>query len=227
MSKMAVREKQNPRNESWIFMLALILAAVIFFFGLLLGNYIAMSKLDDFKQTEERFLVDLIAQGMREEILQENICNTSVGELFEVSSTLGNMLTKLERRFGKEDEDVLAKKQIYELLEIKTLQTLEQVKQECDRDFNIVLFFYTNRKNDAKGSDGLSETQGLVLDQLVYEHNEGRGSNVFVFSFDINSRNQATKALIAKYGVSNVPSLLINEVSYGYLNKVKLDAKLA
>lgn len=213
----------KKKTDGWFFVVALILAVIIFLFGLFLGNYIAMSKLNEFKEIEERFLVDLVAFDVKETVLSEDVCKISVEELFEEKKVLGKMMTDLERRFGKENEDVMAKKEIYELIEIKTLQYLKKLKEECGGNFNIVLFFYTNKKGDLKGSVDGCEDQGKVLDQLVYDHNEkGKGNPIYVFAFDINSENLATKALIKKYKVVEVPTMVINGIRYGYLVKSKL-----
>lgn len=219
--------KKEKSNESLFLIVALIIAAIVFILGLLVGNYIAMSKLSEFKETEERFLVDLVAFEIRESVLKEDVCKLSIEELFEEKVTLGKMLSNLERRLGKENEDVVAKKEIYELIEIKTLQYLKNIKEECNQEYNIVLFFYTNKKGDPKGSVDGCEDQGKVLDQIVYEHNDqGKGKPIYVFSFDINSKNLATNALILKYNVTSVPTLIINEESYGYLVKAELEELL-
>ncbi|MCX8193851.1 MAG: hypothetical protein N3G19_00590 [Candidatus Pacearchaeota archaeon] len=215
---------KQKSNNLWLLIAALILATIIFLFGLLLGNYIAMAQLEEFKQTEERFLVDLIALEIRDSVLEQDICNLNIADLFEEKAALGKMLTELEKRLGKENEEVMAKKEIYELIEIKTLQQLEKIKQECGQEFNIVLFFYTNKKADPKGSVDGCEDQGKILDQVVYEHNEqNKGKPVYVFSFDVNSKNQATKALLLKYNITSVPTLIINAESHGYLVKAELE----
>ncbi len=219
--------QNRGQGNSWFFIVALILSIIIFFFGMLLGNYIAMTQLNEFRQTEERFLVDLVAIDTRDSILQENICSLNTTSLFEEKVALGKMLTDLERRFGKENEEVMAKKEIYELIEIKTLQYIERTKQSCGQDFNIVLFFYTNKKADPLGSVDGCEDEGKVLDQLVYDHNElGQGRAIYVFAFDVNSKNQATKALLLSHNVASVPTLIINGNSYGYLVKSELEELL-
>lgn len=220
-------EIKDKENEHKFLIVALILSITVFLLGLLLGNYLAMSKLKEFRETEEKFIIDLLALEIRDSLLQENICRLDPEELFEEKATLGKMLSELERRLGKENKDVIAKKEIYELIEIKTLQYLEQIKEECNTDHNIVLFFYTNKKGDPKGSVDGCEDQGKILDQIVYEHNvKKKGKPVHVFAFDINSKNQATRALILKYNVTSVPALVINGKKHGYLVKSELEELL-
>lgn len=218
------KEIVKKQNSSWLFIIALVLATVIFLFGMLLGNYIAMTQLNTFKQTEERFLIDLISLDIRDSVLKQDVCGLSSKDLFEEKQNLGEMLTELERRMGKENQDVLAKKEIYELIEIKTMQDLEEIKQSCNKDFNMVLFFYTNKKGDERGSADGCEDQGKILDQVVWDHNhQGQGKRVYIFAFDINSQNQATKALMLKYNVTQVPELIINGNSYGYSIKEQIE----
>lgn len=227
--KIAMRPevKEKSRGEHWFFVVALIITIIVFLLGLLVGNYIAMSKLREFKETEERFIIDLVAFDVRESVLQEDLCKLDIEELFEEKVLLGKMLSSLERRLGKEDEEVIAKKEIYELIEIKTLHYLKKIKQECKGDFNIVLFFYTNRKDDPLGSIDGCDDQGKILDQIVYEHNDkNKGKPIYIFSFDVNSKNQATRALIIKYNITAVPTLIINEETYGYLVKSEVEELL-
>lgn len=218
------REIVKKQNSSWLFIIALVLSIVIFLFGMLLGNYIAMEQLNTFKQTEERLLVDLVALEIRDSVLKEDICSLSSKDLFEEKQNLGEMLTELERRMGKENQEVLAKKEIYELIEIKTLQNLESIKKECNQNFNTVIFFYTNQKGDERGSADGCEDQGKILDQVVWDHNhQEQGKRVYIFAFDINSQNQATKALMLKYNITSVPELIINGNSYGYSIKEQIE----
>jgi len=214
-------QDKKGRTHLKLFTLALILSIFIFLFGVLLGNYIATQQLNIFKQTEEKFLVYLTALEMRDSILaEEDLCLTNINDLFEEKVKLGQMLTELERRLGKEDKQVMDKKEIYELLEIKTLQNLENIKQKCDKNFDIILFFYTNKKEDPKGSIYGGDDQGKILDQIVYDTRDSNGKEtVFVLVFDANSNNLATKALMQKYNITVVPSLVINGNRYNYTLK--------
>jgi len=218
---------EKKHNDNWIFIAALVFSAVIFLFGMLLGNYIANSKMNEFKQTEERFVVDLVALDVRESVLNESVCKLNIDDLFEEKVALGRMMTDLEGRLGKENENVVAKKEIYELIEIKTLQYLEKIKTECGENFSTVLFFYTNKKNDTLGSVDGCEDQGKILDQVVYEHEHNQtASKVYVFAFDANSKNLATESLIEKYNITSVPSIVINRQVQGYSVKSELKSFL-
>jgi hypothetical protein len=219
---------KETRQTSKLMVAALIATVALFLLGFFLGNYIASSRIEQFRQGEEKLLSSIMGLEVRDQIIgNESICNLNWDDIWGTKVSLGDTLTTLEKRLGKENPDVMLQKEMYELIEIKTLMMVQNIKDNCHEDFNIVLFFYTNKKNDLKGSAAGSEDQGLILDQIVFAHNnEGEGRKVHVFAFDINSENPATRALIAKYGITKVPTLIINGQAFSYTIKEDLEKAL-
>ena len=217
--------KEETKQTSKLLIAAIIAAVILFIFGFLLGNYIVNNRMESFKQTEETFLVHLIGLEMRDQVLNSSdICSLDSNEVWSEKVDLGNMLSSLEVRLGKENPDVLLEKEVYELIEIRTLSLVKEIKDNCHEDFSIILFFYTNKANDPKGSVGGSDDQGIILDNIVSVHNyQGQGKKVYVFAFDINSKNPATRALVSKYDVEKVPTLMINGDKYGYLVQSQIE----
>jgi hypothetical protein len=219
---------KETRQTSKLMIAALIVTIALFLLGFLLGNYVASSRIEQFRQGEEKLLSTIMGLEVREQIIgNESVCNLDWSDVWSSKVRLGDTLSALEKRMGKEDPDVMLQKEMYELIEIKTLMMVQNIKDTCHEDFNIILFFYTNKKNDPKGSAAGSEDQGLILDQIVFAHNnEGNGRKVHVFAFDVNSENPATKALIAKYGITTVPALIINGEAHSYTIKEDLEKAL-
>ncbi|MCX6742271.1 MAG: hypothetical protein NTX24_03805 [Candidatus Pacearchaeota archaeon] len=216
---------KETRQTSKLLVAALIATLALFLLGFFLGNYVASSRIEQFRQGEEKLLSSIMGLEVRDQIIgNESICNLNWDDIWGTKVSLGDTLTTLEKRMGKENPDVMLQKEMYELIEIKTLMMVQNIKDNCHEDFNIVLFFYTNKKDDPKGSAAGSEDQGLILDQIVFAHNnEGEGRKVHVFAFDVNSENPATRALIAKYEITEVPSLIINGEKYPYIVKADLE----
>lgn len=226
MKAKEIEVRKESKKSTNLIVGALIATAVIFVLGLLLGNYLATSRIEHFQEVEEMFLVQLIALEFRETFMQD-ICKLDWQDIWEQKVELGRMLTSLERRIGKDNEKLRTRKEIYELVEIKVFQILEKIKENCHENFNIILFFYTNKKNDPLGSLAASEDQGLILDQIHYYHNVlNQGRKVHTFAFDINSRNVASIALRKKYNITKVPALVINGKTYGYLTKDEIEKLL-
>ena len=86
------------------------------------------------------------------------------------------------------------------------ISAIEEINEKCSQDFNIILFFYTNRKDDPLGKWQECEDQGYVLTQLGRESN-----NTYVFSFDVNLYNPALNMLKYKYDIEKVPAIVIND----------------
>ncbi|MEM2932677.1 MAG: hypothetical protein QW622_00470, partial [Candidatus Pacearchaeota archaeon] len=107
-------------------------------------------------------------------------------------------------------------KEIYEIIEIKLILLLEEIKKKCNENFDIILFFYSNKQNAS-----LSEDQGRILDTIAYEHNEKKkGNPVYIFAFSLESENPASRFLRAKYGIKQAPSIVINDIVLeGYKEK--------
>ncbi|MEM4703235.1 MAG: hypothetical protein QXP53_02010 [Candidatus Pacearchaeota archaeon] len=217
--------KETKRSNKFL-IASSIATMIIFILGLLLGNYLATSRIERFQETEEMFLIQLLALESRDYFI-ENFCSSNWQDILDKKISLGQMLTVLEKRLGKDSPKLKNKKEIYELIEIKILELLEKTKKECHEDFNIILFFYTNKKNDPLGSVAGSEDQGLILDQVSQYHNEKKtGRKVYILVFDINSINSASIALRQKYNITKAPSLVINGKTFGYLTKDEIEELL-
>jgi hypothetical protein len=218
----------ETRQTSKVLIAALVASLALFLLGFFLGNYVASSRIEQFRQGEEKLLSNIMGLEVRDQVIgNESVCNLNWDDVWAAKVSLGDTLTALEKRLGKENPDVMVQKEMYELIEIKTLMMVQNIKDTCHEDFDIVLFFYTNKKNDVMGSAAGSEDQGMVLDQTVFAHNnEGQGKKVHVFVFDVNSENPATKALLVKYGITEAPTLVINGESYPYTVKEELEKVL-
>jgi len=195
--------------------------ALVFILGILAGNYIASSKLGELERTQQ----DLIAQSMGLELKdalfqQNNICELTWREIWEEKVAMGTQIEQLEIRFGKEDKRVIQQKEIYQLIEIRTWLLLKEIKEKCDSNFNIVLYFYTNKENDKKGSWKDCENQGYVISALYQSYS----NTTNIFAFDINTENPATLIMQHIYNITEAPSIIINDNLYsGFksLNELK------
>ncbi len=237
-------------GDKKIFITALVFAVIIFLFGLLVGNYIVTSKMDEVRLSEESFIIDLLGMEMQDEILDEHFCELDVEKTLRKKMVQGQMITTLEERLGKENENIIQKKEIYELIQIKIIKYLEKMKNECNQSNSILIYFYTNKQNDVMGSADSCNDEGKIIENVVYNVNEkikknesGAMSNsamsnsamsnntynnteyknnIYVFAFDVNSENLATYALLKKYEIKKVPATIINGKKYDYLSKEDL-----
>ena len=195
--------------------LALILSLVIFLFGFLLGNYIASERIEKFKESQEMMLYNIIGLDVREK-MADDACNISEEDLWKEKVELGRMLTALEKRKGKNNKEVLRTKEIYEIIEIKLIMFLEEMKKKCGKDFITILFFYSNSPEFLSAS----EDQGLILSTITYQYKKEKNKDIYVFAFSLESQNPASRFLRTKYNISRAPSLVIEGMLFeGFQNK--------
>lgn len=207
-----VKRKVSKKKYTIVF----VFTTLIFLVGIAIGWQFSSHLMRDIVHNEELLKAQIFGLELKYDLMKQgDICEISSDDLWEDRVKLGNQVTVLERRLGKQDPDVLVQKEVYQLVELETLLLLQRIKEECDLDVNIIMFFYTNLEGDEKGSNTVSEAQGAILDNIYSNH----GEKVAVFAFDANTDNPALNTLREIYGVDEVPTLVVNgKVHPGYKN---------
>ncbi len=192
------------------FLTAFFLAAFIFLLIILVNNYFSEAKLSRLNSIYNDARIDVMDADVQYSILSENPCQAlnfepMTNELFE----LGNKLTTMEERLGKNNKEVLDLKKYYSILEARQWLFLKKASKECKINTKPILFFYSNEEDC-----GDCEQQGFVLSYI-----RKALPDVYVYSFDTNLNISAIRALKLNYNITQVPSLVINDKTYiGYMD---------
>ncbi len=193
------------------FFLILVLTSIIFSIGVFIGSKFTSHVIIDIEQSQEALKNQISGINLKNEILKKtDICSLSWDSIWKDKVELGNLVEILEKRLGKEDPKVISLKTDYQLVQVRTWLLLKEIKERCSIPTKIILFFYTNKKDDLKGDHKLSEAQGVVLNAIYQKY----GSDVSIFSFDINIKNPAIETLMYIYGITNTPTLVIEDKTY-------------
>lgn len=199
-----VRKKINH----WNFVIALVAASILFFGGLFLGNQLASLQIKDIKSFQEDLKISLTSLELRHTLLQKNICGLSnVDDFSGELGDLGRKLEALEMRYGKGDLRILKLKEPYFLLEIRHYLLMQEAKDRCGADFDLILYFYSNDREQCLQCDD----QGYVLSYLQDKISHDK---IKLYSFDVRSESPSVKTLVDLYGVEEVPWIVINDTSY-------------
>jgi len=206
------------------YVLVFILTAIIFSIGIFVGSKFTSYVVLDIEMSQEALKNQISGVDLKNEILKKvDICSLSWESLWKDKVELGNSVEMLERRLGKNDPQVLFLKTNYQLVQVRTWLLLKDIKERCTTDTKIILFFYTNKKDDQKGDPELSEAQGVVLNALYKKY----GSKVSIFSFDINIKNPAVETLIDIYGITSAPTIVIEDKTYlGFKSRFEIEEYL-
>jgi hypothetical protein len=189
---------------------AFSLSILIFFLGIFLGNLISNSQISILEENELNLRTELISLELKDKMIEKTFsCNLSWESVWKEKVEMGQTISSLEARFGKNNEKVLIQKELYELIEIRTFLLLTKIKEECNAPFSIILFFYTNDKNLPQELTN-SENQGYVLDSVYASY----PLKVNILSFDSAIKNVAVDSLIETYNVKTYPSIVIDGKLY-------------
>ena len=203
--------------------IAVVLAILIFLTGISLGSFLnqerantlgdgmELSKLDfDSLQIQYLFLTsalekekDCIASAT---ILEENV---------NILDTLGNKLSKyIKSQVLTDEEEFKSLKREYTLAELRYWLLAKKVKEACNSDTQLILYFYSDATCESCPTQGviLSYLKGIFKDNLLN----------FALDYDF-TREPMIKIMKNKYDITKTPTLIINDKKYeGFYSKEEL-----
>jgi len=197
-----------------VFLITFLLFLVIF----LLAQRISTQTSQEIIKYQKEMNNYLISLNLQTEIVKEHVCDVDIFKLTQDKTRLGRELDVLEKNLGTENEIVKEMKKDYTLLSIRQWLLVKQFKNNCKSDLNIILFFYSNKKNKEE-----SEAQGYVLDYIYRKYPD----KVVIYAFEIDQDTPALNALKEIYNVETAPSLVINEkVFKGVMKSWEIEREL-
>lgn len=194
-------EKRKIRSKRRYF-LAFLIGTFIFILGFGLTYSLSYLEYQRISKLQIQTSYEIFQDKLSYSFLNEDICNfSSFKKISEDLGFQGRIIDDLERKFGKNDEKVLLRKNFYTLVELEHFEFVESINEKCNKEIPTILFFYSNEKKDAESSEGLGE-----LLSVIYRRN----SELIIYSFDINLDNYLILALKEKYGIDGPLTLIIN-----------------
>ncbi len=184
---------------------AFSITTLVFIAGILLGSHFSSQKLSTLDEMEQGIRMDTMGTELQYLLFSEDPCSTvNYTRISDELFRMGTRLEFMESKLGKKDEAVLNLKEYYHLLEMRHWMLLKKAKKECGFDYDLIMYFYSNRKDCGKCHE-----QGYALSYLHDKHN-----NINVYSFDFHIENPALESLKFLYNVTMVPTLIINGEKY-------------
>jgi hypothetical protein len=206
----------KKRIEKAKYIATFSLATLILLIGIIIGQLVAEQKVKEFLTISQELRLSLLGMDTQEKLAKEFLCNVDIWKLTENKIKLGQKIEFLEGKFGKENKDVKELLKEYTLLSIRQWLLLKEFKEKCNKTLVIILFFYSNERNAS-----LSEAQGYILDYIYHKY----GKPISIFAFDYELENPALDVLKKIYGITVVPSIVVNEKTYlGFREKAEVEA---
>jgi hypothetical protein len=184
------------------YLLAFLIGTAIFILIFALSYAISYLEFRRISNLQVESAYEIFHDKLYYSLFDEQTC--TVESFDKISSDLdfqGKMIDDLEKKFGKDDENVLFRKKFYTLIELEHFEFINLINERCDRDIKTILFFYSNLRSDLE----TSEEVGRLL-TVAYNRNE----NLMIYSFDINLYSDLIEKLKEVYDIEKSSTLIIN-----------------
>jgi len=122
-----------------------------------------------------------------------------------------NLIDDLERKLGKQNEDVLLRKQFYALTELEHLEFIKEFNQKCNGNINTILFFYSNNASELEASEEAGRVLGVV---------SNRNEDLIIYSFDVDLASDLVDKLEDRHDITKTPVIVINEQTKISVNNI-------
>lgn len=206
--------EKNKKVRFEVYIIAILVASGFFIAGIAIRDFVAYDKLGEISAYQKTISALLEVSEIKGELLQidsEDYCNLSWDDVWKEKVEIGNILGMLETKLGKQDPKVLEQKKMYNKVQLSTLNLVKNINENCDYDWDIIVFFYTNNKTSELGDYELGSLQGSVLDTIYQADKE----NIRIFSIDAELLDQEIRdSFFEEYGLNSTPSVIINEEGY-------------
>ncbi len=197
-----------------------IITLAIFFFSIWLSNTFNNKKVQSLRDLESRINLDILSVETRFSLLQKTSCehvvnNSKDNEIGfnEDLNTVALKIKSLENQLGYENDDVIALKKYYSLLQIKDYLLAKEFHDRCKISTVSILYFYDTECTECV-------KQSIILDKIISDYPEIR-----VYYLDKKTYNPALETLSSVFKVKETPTLVINEKTYtGFQDISKIES---
>jgi hypothetical protein len=184
------------------YLFAFLIGTFIFLFGFSLTysiSYLEFQRISNFQETTS---YNIFQDKLEHSLFNEDIC--SINTFKKISEDLGfqgRIIDDLEKKFGKNNKEVLFKKKFYSLVELEHFEFINQINKECEKNIPTILFFYSNLDKDLEKGEDAGRILGVISE---------RNKDLIIYSFDINLDSDLVKKLLEKYNIKKSPTIIIN-----------------
>ncbi len=204
------------RKVSWsLYFIAFIISAAIFVVGIYVGMLLDTGEVQSLSSDVSVISQQLATMQMLMLTDQDSpaFCPVYASELSTIDSErekLGYELTFLEDKRNVEAPEL---KKEYFVLEAQSYFLSKKLKEDCDDDTVLILYFYSNENCSDCAQQGIDI---LTARDMV-------DKNVMIYSFDGELGSPIADAFKVQFSITEYPSVVINgEVHSGYITPEEL-----
>lgn len=196
---MKKRDFENKKR----YVTSLLIATVIFLLVFAISYSISYFELQRVSNLQAGVGYDIFKDKLDYSFFNTSICGA--GSFEKISEDLafqGRIIDDLERKLGKQNEDVLFRKQFYSLIELEHFEFIKEFNQKCGKKINTIFFFYSNNNSEIEESEEAGRILGVA---------STRNENLIIYSFDVDLASNLVDELEERYNITKTPVIVINE----------------
>jgi hypothetical protein len=186
------------------YLLAFTIGTFLFALGFLITHSIAYFEFQRISNLQDPISYQIFQDRLQYTLFGKDICdNEAYLKLSRELNFQGQIIGDLETKMGKWNKDVLFRKKFYTLIQIEHFAFIKQINEECGKNINTLLFFYSNEEDEIENAEKMGNILGPV-----YERNKER---VVLYSLDLNLDSELIRSLKEKYDIKESSVILLNE----------------
>lgn len=200
-------EKFSPN----LLIVTLAVTTLFFIVGILIGNAITSSKTQGITDLRESLRLEMLDLELQGKLSEQNPCTSHfIYALGEQLDDLGSKLTMVEDQLGKNDQRVIDLKKPYTELMVQHYIFIQERMKKCNEDYIVILFFYSNKLENADDSKKQGYALNYLADKYGYE-------KIKVYSIDYDLDLGIVRTLKEINNVTITPTTIVNDKIYvGY-----------
>ena len=188
---------------------AFFFSTIIFLIGLNLGVFIENSSLDEIERAVIASEVELYDSNIRSSIIQNynQSCDKSIKNTFLIADKIYEEVRALES-LDKSSSIVAGFNEMhkrYDLLRTQLWLDASRLKDNCDNDFNLIIYLYEYDSNDPE-IVSLQMLYASITQEIKNNYREDILLIPIAHNMDLNSLNM----LVDSYGTELKTSIIVN-----------------
>lgn len=204
------KRKFESKNR---YLISLIITTFVFLLIFAVSYSISYLELQRISNLQVGVGYDIFKDKLDYSLFNAPICDKESFEKISLDLGFqGRIIDDLERKLGKQNENVLLRKQFYVLIELEHFEFVKEFNQKCGKNIDTIFFFYSNNDSYLKESEEAGRILGAV---------HSRNENLIIYSFDVDLASNLVDKLEDRYNITDSPTVVINEKA-----KIKLPANI-
>jgi len=200
------------KSNKHVFWQALILALIIFNFGIFLGYMLENSRVGKVSQLYAESELDLLDVKIQSELFSLNLpnlnCEAAIEENINFADTVyadAKILDRFEQASKITDSIILQHKK-YDLLRTLFWINSIEIKKQCNASYHNVVYFY-----HYNGPSLEQKAKQVVFSKLLEQLKANEGDNVMLIPIAADNNITSVNFLLKAYNITSLPTVLIDE----------------